>query len=284
MSCNCKNKQYCKCGEGGSSSSSAEIASLQDQLDEIASAVKFLTCGHPVIVVDDPDDIATFNLTTGWGSNCWEGFAICNGTTYTSPKGNIVTTFNYIDRFIVGALGNYNVGDTGGSDSVVLTIPNLPIHDHGVTDGGHTHVVIDPGHDHNVTDPGHIHGGTGTPHTHTGTTATSGAHTHGFTSYNASGSTCATVPIGLPGQCSTIGDNAETTTSAGSHTHAFTTDPTSAGITVSAAFTGIDMDDAFTGISNTPNTTGISINNTGSDTAHENRPPYLAVLFVKKIY
>ena len=58
------------------------------------------------------------------------GWALCNG-----QKVNGQTTPNLCDRFIIGAGGNYNRGDNGGSDSVTLTTANMPSHTHNYKDG-----------------------------------------------------------------------------------------------------------------------------------------------------
>ena len=51
-----------------------------------------------------------------------EGWALCDGSNGTP---------DLRDRFIVGAGGSYNVGDTGGSNTVKLTTSQIPSHDHG---------------------------------------------------------------------------------------------------------------------------------------------------------
>lgn len=63
------------------------------------------------------------------------GWALCNGASGTPDLRG---------RFIVGAGGVYNPGDTGGAESVTLTEAQIPAHNHGVnlnTDqqGAHTH-------------------------------------------------------------------------------------------------------------------------------------------------
>jgi hypothetical protein len=50
--------------------------------------------------------------------NNWK---LCDGTNGTP---------DLRDRFIVGAGNNYDIGDTGGSESVTLTADNLPEHSH----------------------------------------------------------------------------------------------------------------------------------------------------------
>lgn len=64
------------------------------------------------------------------------GWALCDGTSGTP---------NLVDRFIVGAGSDYNVGDTGGEESVTLTTAQMPSHSHSKgtlttnTTGAHTH-------------------------------------------------------------------------------------------------------------------------------------------------
>lgn len=49
------------------------------------------------------------------------GWALCDGTNGTP---------NLCDRFIVGAGSTYDLGATGGSDSVTLTVEQMPSHNH----------------------------------------------------------------------------------------------------------------------------------------------------------
>lgn len=64
------------------------------------------------------------------------GWLLCNGQNGTP---------NLQDRFIVGAGSAYNVGSTGGSDSVVLSVNQIPAHSHGhalsVSAISHSHTV-----------------------------------------------------------------------------------------------------------------------------------------------
>ena len=58
------------------------------------------------------------------------------------------------NRFIVGAGNSYNVGVTGGFDSVSLSESQIPGHTHGInltsnTDT-HNHSINDSGHTHNL--------------------------------------------------------------------------------------------------------------------------------------
>ena len=148
--------------------------------------------------LDSLDNIIRLAMPVG-GIIIWSGSAaaiptgwlLCNGTSGTP---------NLMDRFIVGAGSTYAVGATGGAATVALAEANLPSHVHGIsfTSGGESQ--------------GHVHGGTTNDagiHQHTvpsnvdnlgvntgnGTagisgadlrivdsfTASSGNHSHGFT-------------------------------------------------------------------------------------------------------
>ena len=70
-----------------------------------------------------------------------EGWALCDGSNGTP---------DLRDRFIVGAGGSYNVGDTGGANAVTLTADQMPRHRHGSgtlttnTTGSHNHIYPSP--------------------------------------------------------------------------------------------------------------------------------------------
>ena len=70
-----------------------------------------------------------------------EGWALCDGSNGTPDLRN---------RFIVGAGGSYNVGNTGGASSVTLNTSQIPSHRHSngtlYTDykGKHTHFIDPP--------------------------------------------------------------------------------------------------------------------------------------------
>lgn len=168
------------------------------------------------------------NFPTGW--------AVCNGaslsaTTYANLYNIIGTTYggsagvsfnlpDLRDRFIAGAGSAYSVGNTGGSDSVTLTLAQTPKHSHTITDNGHAH---------NITDNG---------------------HNHGFWEINSSAAS------GI----------SQVKTNAGSQIKSDTT----------TALTGITINANGTGIVGTNNTTE-------GDGAHENRPPYFALIYLIKI-
>lgn len=273
-----------KCKPKCSSNESEAVASLENTISELVSQmeslsdkVKFLECGHPILLIQNQKDIDSFDFSNGKGSSCWEGWAICNGGTHYSARHKAnVSTPNFTDRFIVQAGGSYAVNATGGANTVSLTVAQMPSHNHAVTDPGHTHVINDPGHDHGVTDPGHQHSGSMTPHVHTFTTDISGNHNH----------LTPAMPISVgSGDAAVAHDNATNgnTSTNGAHQHTGTTDPAGGSVTTTDSFTGIDINNAFTGVSANTSTTGISTQNQGNGDAHENRPPYYAAVYVMYI-
>ena len=109
------------------------------------------------------------------------GWYLCDGQNGTPDLRN---------RFIVGAGSSYEVGNTGGSDSVTLTTEQMPSHSHGNTfkidlsnlkcasAGKHTHTVRTASGWENASRDS----GVSVPDsTTTATTSESGAHTHSIT-------------------------------------------------------------------------------------------------------
>lgn len=143
-------------------------------------------------------------MWSGSADNIPEGWALCDGTNGTP---------DLRDRFIVGAGGEYTVGDTGGAKEVTLTTEQMPKHSHtGSTNSAGAH-------------------------THTGTTNTAGEHTHSYTRY--SGVTrvsqitlVANAWVGTTtANTSSAGAHSHTLNinSAGAHTHTVTTNETGGG-------------------------------------------------------
>jgi microcystin-dependent protein len=264
-----------------------QLNDLQTTIDTLSNALAPLVNGHPILMIQNADDIAQFNIggdNKGIGS--WEGWAICDGGSYPNATGTTnITTPNLLDRFVVGALGTYAVDDTGGSDTVALTAAQNGTHTHTVTQNPHTHNITDPGHSHGVTDPTHTHAGSSDPHTHTGTTASSGTHNHDLNNSSTivNDANGGFFLDGVAGAAEV--DTGATIANDGAHTHTFTTDATTSTVNVTAAATGISIQDAFIGITETESENAdITINNSGTGDPHENRPPYYALIFVMKIF
>jgi len=290
MACKtCGSKTKCGCpeGTGGVTTSQlqAQIAQIGDEVNTITTAIQAFISGHPILMIQNPDDIACFNGTTGLGSTTWAGWGFCNGNTYLNAltAKNIVSP-NLIDKFIVAALGTYAVNDTGGLNTVSLTAAQNGLHTHTVNDTGHSHNITDPGHNHAVTDPGHTHSSVSTPVNvppfQTGTE--SAQHHHG---YAAPSVTINYTPGGGSfANTSNLSALDNTTVEDATHTHTVTIPPFVVSSNLSTSFTGIHVDNAFIGITQTDvATTGITIDNSGSGAPHENRPPYFALIFVIKI-
>lgn len=146
------------------------------------------------------------------------------------------------DRFVVGAGSAYAVNEKGGEAAHALTTAELAAHPHGIA---HDH-VIDP--------PSTESGNQDTSHQHTI------AHTHSFT-----GSYDQTVPSGGSNSrmrevgATTVGNpsNASSGNQSASHHH-FTNIP------------AFDSGGASPAVSASA----------GSGTAHENRPPYIGILYI----
>jgi hypothetical protein len=75
------------------------------------------------------------SMWSGLVSAIPNGWHLCDGTNGTP---------DLRDRFIMGAISDADVGETGGQNEVTLTEAQMPVHDHGgITSsaGGHTHKI-----------------------------------------------------------------------------------------------------------------------------------------------
>lgn len=273
---NCSKSNCSGCSDNQTAQLENQVAEMQDTINEILEAIKFLNCGHPILLINKSEDVEMFDPDTGQGSDCWERWAMCIGKTHKTSKGKNFTTDNLTEKFVVMAGGIYAVGDTGGENAHALTIAELASHNHNVADSGHTHVIDDPGHNHAIVDDGHAH--SAGEHTHGFTTSTGGSHSHNVqvgnqgTGQRSGGET----------DTATSGEATFSTDSQGSHNHTGTTDPSGGGESGSA-FTGIEVSNAFTGITNEPANSSIAVQSSGGGEAHENRPPYYAAIYVQYI-
>jgi len=136
------------------------------------------------------------------------------------------------------------------------------LRDRFIVGAGSTYSINDTGGANSVTlteneMPSHSHSmNSAGGHSHNGTTETDGAHSHGIpgsTMTHNGDVACDVIDTGFGG----FSNFKSTTTSAGAHNHSFTT--------------------------NTAGDHSHSINNTGGDGSHENRPPYFALAFIMKL-
>lgn len=119
-----------------------------------STANRYSTRMVPYCPIPYIGSLSFFDATgAGLTSTEWEDVYLCNGLNGTPdyrgrvPVGAIVGVPG-------GAMGavvnpgsdptfnpNYAVGDLAGTNKVSLTIPQMPVHSHGVIDPGHTHVL-----------------------------------------------------------------------------------------------------------------------------------------------
>lgn len=147
----------------------------------------------------DLQPIGSIQMWSGAIPNIPLGWKLCDGNNGTP---------NLINRFVVGAGGNYNVGDVGGLDSVVLTAGQMASHSHNGTtqiSGSHNHTI-------SINQSG--------SHTHSGHVAEASGDWRGGGNNSAPNSTS------YPGNVSTSGLHTHTANiaAAGNHNHTFTTD------------------------------------------------------------
>ena len=122
-------------------------------------------------------------LWSGLSSNIPEGYVLCDGNNGTP---------NLTDKFIIGAGSTYSVGETGGESVHILTIDEMPSHNHSGTtgqNGNHSHRV---GTDKDTTyvtygDCWSVHNSSTGASYYNGSTTSDGNHTHSFTTNNTGG-------------------------------------------------------------------------------------------------
>lgn len=151
-------------------------------------------------------------------------------------------TPNLVDRFIVGAGSTYTVGATGGSNTVTLTTAQMPSHTHTFTGASHNH--------------------SGSVSLSGLSCSSAGEHTHAINSADSLSDSDYNGKYPLARNYRSVsGSYSGGIVSAGAHTHSITGSGT---VTIDAA------------------TAGGTNSNTGSGSAHENRPPYYALCFIMK--
>lgn len=193
------------------------------------------------------------------------------GTTFGAGDGS--TTFAVPDlrgRFPVGAGTGYPLGGVGGAETVALSIANLAAHIHGSASHSHPSAA-------HVHDLG-SHSHSSDPHTHAvGTLAVGGGdHTHDIDARQTSLTSHDHDSAGVSAAPSDLAVDRDTGSASHSHTLSGATASTTPGSTGTA--------DLGNSGSTTPGSTGSatpkSSGSTGSDSAHENRPPYLALHYL----
>lgn len=75
--------------------------------------------GDSTILVKSP--VGTIVIWSGTADNIPAGWQLCDGTNGTP---------DLRDKFVLGAGTNHAVGETGGSETVALTVAQMPSHDH----------------------------------------------------------------------------------------------------------------------------------------------------------
>lgn len=252
--------------------------------EEVPATTTITVQGHPIWMIDEASDIALFDLGTGEGEGIWLNWALCDGQSHTDTNGDTIGTPNLINRFVVGALDDYSVGATGGEARVTLAVDELPVHNHALTDPGHAHTVTIADHTHALTDAGHTHSNTDNGHTHGLTIDPDGSHNHDITINTGTYGTASTptVDVYVPGV--EVTNDTETTETKADHAHQGSTiDAANADITINSATTGVTVNNAVLAPEISEETTGITIAEAGADVAHNNLPPYYALVYIKFI-
>lgn len=192
------------------------------------------------------------------------------GTTYGVGDG--LTTFNLPNlngRVPVGRDAGQTefdvLGDIGGTKTVTLTQAQLAQHSHGVTDVGHNHGQTPHGHG----DGNHEHPATGDDNN-------AGGHTHDSTNGVSNVVQAAAGPFNVNGS----GSNWVTfdaghvfrTSNDGTHNHDISVDVHHSGAFLNSVNANIQSAG-----------TGVTINQAGSNEAHNNLQPFITVNYIVKL-
>jgi microcystin-dependent protein len=116
---------------------------------DVAASGKIREFHQPASTFYDLVPTGTIVMWYGSGANIPGGWAPCDGGTYgRSDNTGTITTPDLQGRFVVGVGSNgvstYTAHDTGGQDSVALSVAELPAHRHFIslstsTAGNHSH-------------------------------------------------------------------------------------------------------------------------------------------------
>lgn len=224
---------YIISGEGGGGAGGWDPGDLKDTARSSTPA-GWLECnGQAVSRTTYPDLFAA--LGTQWGNG--DGFS-----TFNVP--------DFRGRFRLGAGSGYALAASGGTDSTVLGVANLPAHTHTIA---HTHTFL---HEHSIS---HNHGA--------GTSSSAGSHNHDYRAGRegtVDRGTGTARDVLVPG----AGPVVQTSTE-GAHTHTVSV-PGYSGVTN-------DQRGTTTSGSSAPNS-----GSTGNGSAFTNMPPYRAVRVLVK--
>ena len=215
----------------------------ENRVEEIANTKTNTTlatwCPFPVGAIYMSTTSA--NPSTFWTGTTWQAFA--TGKTIIGIDTSD-TDFNSVNK-------------TGGSKEVVLTVPNLPVHNHTVGDNTHTHTANGVGdHSHTLNDhahylPPHQHGTSWGEQNQTGYWGNwPGSNFRGSASTDLDNNMFLTSPVDQW----TNGAGAVGMSGSGAHSH-----------TINAT------------------THSHTLSNTGSNTAHSNLQPYVVTYIWKRI-
>lgn len=202
------------------------------------------------------------------------------GTTYGSGDGS--TTFNLpnlLGRVPVGrdaAQAEFDVlGETGGFKTVTITAATMPSHVHGITDMTHLHGQTS--HDHSYINPNGQTGPNG-DHLHAIDVIPGGSHNHQSTQ---NGGIVMVIQAGAgPFNVAAPGASDFVTFDVGHSALTSTTSDHDHGTTINAA--GALMQPVVANLQF--QATGITgTNSAGSDGAHQNLQPYLAINYIIKV-
>jgi microcystin-dependent protein len=195
------------------------------------------------------------------------------------------TTFNLPDmrgRSPIGAgqggslgLSNRWLGETGGEENHVLTVNEMPYHNHDILDYGHSHGVNEPWHNHGVSQSPHAHALYDGTHKHLGwfsTNADAGGPGPG-TSFSAwgIGPGGGGLDYGVVYSGGTVFVSAYPTSTDSANIAIY---GANANVSIDATWIGISIAGAYASVSNTP---------AGASWAHNNMPPFCAINWFIKV-
>lgn len=198
--------------------SGGSVASLIDLRNQVAERIVPTRQPSDSARVGDVKLSARPTPETGWLVCDGASYAISAypllhtaiGTAFNLP-GDAPGVFRVPDlrgRVPQGASASEPLGTYVGAASTVLTLGQLPRHNHSITQTPHTHTINGSAHTHTIVDGGHFHNTTQLPHSHN---VIDPGHTHGLRGRRAAN--LQNTLVGTPGaEFSQTGGGAELTT------------------------------------------------------------------------